>query len=140
MFGFCHFVRIQIDSGFSHTCVLLSNHFKVVLLSGEFHTDMFFLPNICVFLRERATFNSFSVVVVKEQVPQQHKTIDFSTNSWLWNVLPWVLQITRIYLSFWILLLKKWYTILMSLLTKTKTKTSSMKDRAEQDCLTVQPL
>ena len=81
MFGFCHFVKIQIDSGFSHTCVLLSNHFKVVLLSGEFHTDMFFFTKHVCFLRERATFNSFSVVVVKEQVPQQHKTIDFSTNS-----------------------------------------------------------
>ena len=38
MFGFFHFVRTQIDSGFSHTCVLLSNHFKYVFLSGKFHT------------------------------------------------------------------------------------------------------
>ena len=63
MFGFCHFAKIQIDSGFSHTCVLLSNHFKVVLLSGEFHTDMFFLPNMCVFyVRELHSIHSVQLL------------------------------------------------------------------------------
>ena len=60
----------------------------VTNMRGFFHTPLYLVStNMCVFLRERATFNSFSVVDVKEQVPQQHKTIDFSTNSWSRNVL-----------------------------------------------------
>ena len=62
MFGFCHFVRIQIDSGFSHTCVLLSNHFKYDFLSGKFNTcvvfatHVWFLAHICDFYKTCAIF------------------------------------------------------------------------------------
>ena len=55
MFGFSHFIKILIDSGFSHTCVLFSNHFEDVLLSGKFHTcvifpkHVWFFPNMCDF-------------------------------------------------------------------------------------------
>ena len=46
MFGFYHFIEILIDSGFSHTCVLLCNHFEDVLLSGKFHTHVIFTKHV----------------------------------------------------------------------------------------------
>ena len=53
MFGFYHFIKIQIGSGFSHICVLLSNHFEDVLLSDKFHTCVIFTQQVVVRESER---------------------------------------------------------------------------------------